>query len=102
MKIIRQGDVILVKVESVPEGGVELPREQGRIVLAYGEITGHSHSVAEVEVKWIEARGERYLVSDVPFTVRHQEHDAQFVAPGAWWVGVQVEHQREEIRRVID
>ena len=101
-QIIRQGDVILVSADAVPDGGKELPRVNGRILLALGEQTGHAHAIADLSVKWIEVQGERFLQSDVPFTVQHEEHDAQYVAPGAWWVGVQVEHQREEIRRILD
>ena len=44
---IRQGDVLLVPVASLPAGCVEVPNDKGRIVLAYGEVTGHAHAIAD-------------------------------------------------------
>ncbi len=43
--IIRQGDVLLVPVKSLPIGAKEIPLDKGRIVLAYGEVTGHAHAI---------------------------------------------------------
>ena len=45
----RQGDVAIFRVADV-EGGDEIPREGGRVVLAHGEVTGHSHAIAEKHV----------------------------------------------------
>ena len=53
MFIARQGDVLLVKVEAneVPEGLIENKRDKiGRIVLAYGEHSGHSHAIRDRNV----------------------------------------------------
>lgn len=44
---IRQGDVLLVPVSRLPEGCTEVPNDRGRIVLAYGEVTGHAHAIAD-------------------------------------------------------
>lgn len=44
---IRQGDVALVLVTKLPEGCTEVPNDRGRIVLAYGEVTGHAHAIAD-------------------------------------------------------
>jgi hypothetical protein len=43
--MFRQGDVMLVPVKEIPDGLVEVPRENGRIVLAHGEATGHAHVI---------------------------------------------------------
>lgn len=43
--LIRQGDVLLVRVERPPRGR-SVPREDGRLVLATGEVTGHGAAVA--------------------------------------------------------
>jgi hypothetical protein len=45
--IIRQGDVLLTPVLSLPVGLKEVPLDKGRIVLAYGEVTGHAHAIAD-------------------------------------------------------
>jgi hypothetical protein len=42
---LRQGDILLVPVEEVPDGLSKVPREKGRIVLAEGEETGHLHAI---------------------------------------------------------
>jgi hypothetical protein len=42
-QIYRQGDLILVAVESIPAGAIQLAPEDGRIVLARRELTGYAH-----------------------------------------------------------
>jgi hypothetical protein len=46
----RQGDVLVQRVTSIPEGDTAVARDNGRVVLAYGEVTGHAHAIAEAEV----------------------------------------------------
>jgi hypothetical protein len=41
----RQGDVLIRKVDRLPEGLTEVPRGSRGIVLAEGEATGHAHVV---------------------------------------------------------
>ena len=44
----RQGDVLITRLTSVPSAfGPRRPREAGRVVLAYGEVTGHAHAIAD-------------------------------------------------------
>lgn len=43
MQIYRQGDVMLICVKSAARG--KDVRENGRIILAHGEVTGHAHEV---------------------------------------------------------
>lgn len=47
MNLIRQGDVLITPVSSLPAGSAEIPNDNGRIVLAYGEVTGHAHAIAD-------------------------------------------------------
>lgn len=44
---IRQGDVLLKPVAELPKDCTEVPLDRGRIVLAYGEVTGHAHAIAD-------------------------------------------------------
>jgi hypothetical protein len=46
----RQGDVLIVMVDSLPKNVVAKPRDNGRVVLAYGEVTGHAHAIIEKKV----------------------------------------------------
>jgi hypothetical protein len=46
----RQGDVLIVMVDSLPKNVVAKTRDNGRVVLAYGEVTGHAHAIIEKKV----------------------------------------------------
>lgn len=41
----RQGDVLIERIDSVPDDAQPVPLEDGRIVLAHGEVTGHAHAI---------------------------------------------------------
>lgn len=45
---MRQGDVLLDFDNPPTALGKKLPREAGRVVLAHGEATGHTHSINAV------------------------------------------------------
>lgn len=101
MNIWRQGDVLLVQVEETVEGKT-IPREGGKIVLAHGEVTGHSHAVADRAVKFVQVGTDRFLTSDKPFVVKHQEHAPISVPAGTFKVVRQREYSPEFIRTVAD
>jgi hypothetical protein len=62
MKSIRQGDTMLLAVQALPKDVKEIPPENGRVVIAYGEVTGHAHAFYETEkVKLWSANTERFL-----------------------------------------
>lgn len=47
-KTARQGDVMLVRVDKLPDGLIPTKRDQhGRIVLAHGEQSGHGHAIRD-------------------------------------------------------
>ena len=46
-KIYAQGDVLLVPVKSIPSNVTLQKREDDRVILAYGEVTGHSHHIVD-------------------------------------------------------
>ncbi|OGT54434.1 MAG: hypothetical protein A3E01_02990 [Gammaproteobacteria bacterium RIFCSPHIGHO2_12_FULL_63_22] len=41
----RQGDVLIVPAKAIPKGVEPISRDKGRVVLAYGEVTGHAHAI---------------------------------------------------------
>lgn len=104
MNIYRQGDVLLIEVDNLPNGeSQEVKRDNGKVVLAYGEVTGHSHAIAEQDAHMVRfADGERYLLVGEPVTVRHEEHTAIQLPPATYKVVIQREYSPEEIRRVVD
>jgi hypothetical protein len=45
MNLVRQGDVPCVAVASIPVSAKAVQRDNGRVILAYGEVTGHAHAL---------------------------------------------------------
>lgn len=101
-------------------------RENGRIILAHGEVTGHCHEVVGVELGippaqfFEEPDGRRVLIATEKCLLRHDEHDLVQLDPenptqirqgdvllnpignGAWECIRQNEYDAREIRRVAD
>lgn len=110
MDIYRQGDVLLRKVESIPTGAKPKPRDNGRVVLAYGEVTGHAHQVmvadrpptADDAVLLTVAESATFLRLTKKAQLVHEEHAAIDLAPGTYEVVRQVEHRPWGIQQVAD
>lgn len=104
--MFRQGDILIIAVDTIPTEAQPLKLESGRITLAYGEVTGHSHQVAVKDipaVKWFGVADDmQYLQAAAPFRIEHQEHGALELPSGAYAVIRQVEYTPEELRRVAD
>ncbi len=103
---VRQGDVLLVAVEAVPDGAVEQPR-QGRLILAEGEATGHAHAIAERDAREFRVGDERFVLVRSAAQLIHEEHATIDLAPGAYRVVIQREYEPAPIgsqswRRVVD
>jgi hypothetical protein len=77
MKQYRQGDVF-VEVVKKPKGFDAfkiLPRDKGRIVLAYGEVTGHAHAILDAGAFLREGPdGTLYLDLKTEVAQVHEEH----------------------------
>lgn len=94
---IRQGDVLITKVNEVFEG-----QQERNAILAYGEATGHHHKLVG-SVETMREQGEISMFRVVESTpLVHQEHDTITVEPGVYRVVRQREYQRGEIQRVLD
>lgn len=107
---IRQGDVALFPVAALPKGCTEIPNDNGRIVLAYGEATGHAHAVADhvsigpaaageiaeaaiARAKarlWQAPNGDRFLEVTETVSLTHEEHSAHAIPPGIYEAPIQV------------
>lgn len=99
--IYRQGDVMLMRVDSLPPGAKKEEVAE-RIVLAYGEVTGHAHALdTALAVAYSHNEG-RFLEAHEGATVRHEEHGPIELPPGYYKVVQQREYTPQEIRRVID
>lgn len=105
--MVRQGDVMVVAVDEIPEGATEVADDDGRVVLAYGEVTGHAHAFSRSESRMVKLRqdekGLRYLdVGGGGATLKHEEHAPIAIPPGRYEVRRQREYSPEEIRVVAD
>ncbi len=91
----RQGDVLIIPVESIPEKLDPINRENGRVVLAYGEVTGHAHAVkAEGAALFRDPKLMAVFMKvsgDAPVALEHDDHDTIMIPPGKY----QVVRQRE-------
>lgn len=99
----RQGDVLVVPVDAAVAGD-PLSREEGRIVLAHGEATGHAHAIAEPTAALfaIPESADRHLRLVRPSMLLHEEHAPIELPAGTYRVRRQREYHPEEIRTVAD
>lgn len=109
--VFRQGDVLLEGVDGLPDGAE--PRlvapDEGRVILAYGEVTGHFHAVPAEAGELLEVttadRVDRYLRLRSRTRLTHQEHGPIELEPGIYRVRIQSEYVPDPNawrRRVLD
>lgn len=124
MKMFRQGDVLLIEVQSIPKRAKDITPKD-RIVLAYGEVTGHAHAVypevmekplsvmdkvmgkepvkeAGLKAKLWDAGAERFLQVVEKTALKHEEHSAIELPAGNYKVVRQREYDPQRERMVAD
>lgn len=103
---VRQGDVFLERVSDIPSGAKPIKRVNGRVILAYGEVTGHHHSLLEDHCSLFSSpteTGVTYLeIKEAMAALTHQEHSTINLEPGVYRVSIQREYSPQEIRDVLD
>ena len=101
----RQGDVFIERTNSKITGA-EVPRSAGRVVLAYGEVTGHAHAITRPGVTMFRDAKLNRVFLHVPAgdaaELEHEEHETIRLPPGDYEIIHQREYSPEEIRRVTD
>lgn len=113
MNYWRQGDVCIVPLEELGRkvefaALTPVERDNGRVVLAYGEVTGHAHAIHAPDVALFapgEATvlAERYLrVGQAGAVLVHEEHAPIELPAGDYEIRHQREYSPEEIQRVLD
>ena len=90
----RQGDVFVKKVKSMPEGLNPVPLDKGRVILAYGEVTGHMHSLDSENCKLFVCpdTAQRFLEITSYDALTHDEHDSIRLGAGIYKVIQQREY----------
>lgn len=104
--MFRQGDVLIIPVAAMPTGLAKIKRENGRVVLAHGEVTGHAHAIADKRAALFRdpklAAIFMHVTGDEPVALEHEEHGTIAIPPGDYEVRRQREYSPEEIRNVAD
>lgn len=110
-QLVRQGDVLVRPTKNTPSAQATRITDQGRVILAYGEVTGHCHEVAPVVDNadpvpamelFEEPDGSRILVVRRDALLQHDEHGRIPLVPGHYDVIRQREYSPEAIRNVAD
>lgn len=115
MKTLRQGDVLLRPTTKRPSAQAKTITDHGRVILAYGEVTGHAHvAVADLPVTnnpdpvapcelFEEPDGTRLLVVRRPSSLVHDEHDRIGLDAGSTYEVIrQCEWSLDDVRQVAD
>jgi hypothetical protein len=118
--LFRQGDVLIEKIDALPPGLKEAPRDKhGHIVLALGEHSGHRHAIRDREVTsfLMESAERDALSADVDYilvggsgaTLNHEyvsgvkaDHEPIPLAPGAYRIAAQRQYSPQAIIRAAD
>ncbi len=97
--VLSSGDVLIATVEQIPARAERQPT----LVLAQGEVTGHSHRVEDARKAQIWKYGAQvFLEVQNETRIVHQEHKPLILPPGLYRVWQQREYTPESIVRVRD
>jgi len=104
----RQGDILLLPCSDIPLNAVPEAPEDGLVVLARGETSGHRHVVGADRVTFFREDGSGgggyiKVTGPDPVDLSHEEHSPLAIPPGNYRVVRQREYQpRAQPRRVMD
>jgi hypothetical protein len=100
MALYRHGDLLVENADTVPRGA----RPLHHLVLAEGELTGHSHRIAERDTAELyqTLQGMYLVVKAERATLVHQEHGPIALPTGTYRVWRQREYSPQDIRVVRD
>lgn len=99
----RQGDVLLMQIDTLPESAEAGDLENGRIILAHGEVTGHAHAVDSAYAQIFVDKDARFLhVCESGADLVHEEHATIALAPGYYRIVRQREYLPDSSRLVLD
>lgn len=103
IEVYRQGDVVLFRRRGKKE---EKQKHNGKITVALGEVSGHSHVIVGEGVDaadwWKNANGTQTVNLKNPAKIKHQEHKEILLPAGEYEIVIQREYSPQEIRKVLD
>lgn len=104
MELYRQGDVLVRRVDLIPGGTIPVARDKGRIILAYGEVTGHAHAIVDEAVELVRTAdtNRRFLciMASGGVALQHEEHATITLPPGTYEVIQQREYTSHDMAPV--
>ncbi|WP_309710862.1 hypothetical protein [Armatimonas sp.] len=97
----RHGDIMIGALEKLPE---RVLLRNGAPVLAWGEVTGHSHRIEDPKAAVFYTRGQDGYFEVVAESARlvHEEHGPIVLPRGLYRFWHQREYTPGAIRRVVD
>jgi hypothetical protein len=100
---LQHGDVLLSKLDRLPDGVVRQKRGNVLLVMA-GEATGHNHVIKDKTSVIGELKGQLYLEVTEPTTIVHEEHKPIDIPTGIYQIGQvrEYDHLQDMERKVID
>jgi hypothetical protein len=103
MTQLRQGDILLIRVDEIPKQAKLRKADQRHtgFVLAEGEVTGHHHVLEGPKVQVLDAAEQVFARIMAPATLDHPEHGAITVPPGEYRVVRQREYEPGELPRQV-
>lgn len=109
MKLYRQGDVLIRRIDKIPlRRRKSTNDDRRRLILAHGEATGHAHVIdakpSEARLRHGSARDARELtflevLSPTGVELVHDEHDTIVIPPGDYEVTRQREYSPAQAAR---
>lgn len=105
--MFRQGDILIIACDCVPQTQeLEAVKrdEQNRIILAYGEATGHAHAIKNKNAFLFKAKNSDnfFLIVKKPAELVHEEHHTINLPAGNYKVIRQRFYTPTEIKNVAD
>lgn len=104
--IARQGDILILSGEPRRTTESDVPRENGKIVLAHGEATGHMHAIdappSVANLFTAKSTVDRILRAKEPIRLYHDEHAPIEFPAGDYVVRRQREYRWGRTRTVED
>lgn len=100
-----QGDLLIVRIEKLPENLAPVVAEKGHLILAEGESTGHFHGFPHNRGAALfrdADPGNLYFTLSEPVGLVHHEHSTITFAPGNYRVIRQRTYHAGMARRVAD
>jgi len=96
MKQIRQGDLYIKEIDSLPKG----IKKRNSLVILYGEATGHKHQLTTGKI-FDGKDGAIYLSLSKAGKIIHEEHNTVTLAKGKYAVIRQREYIMADMTRLV-